>query len=93
MSDYDGYSDNFDEPDMEIQIKTLMGTTFDMKITSTQTIGDIKRRIYRVEGENFGYQKKYVIENNYQLFILRYTHLPTKFNLSIKGINRYEPFV
>lgn len=50
MSDDDGFSDNFDEPDMEIQIKTLMGTTFDIKVTSTQTIGDIKRKIYRVEG-------------------------------------------
>ncbi|XP_019881882.2 uncharacterized protein LOC109609607 isoform X2 [Aethina tumida] len=49
MSD-DGLSDYFEEPSMEIQIKTLMGTSFDMKVSSTDTIGDIKRKIFRVEG-------------------------------------------
>lgn len=51
MSD-DGLSDYFEEPSMEIQIKTLMGTSFDMKVSSTDTIGDIKRKIFRVEGKH-----------------------------------------
>nr|CAI5834208.1 unnamed protein product [Callosobruchus analis] len=46
----DGMSDGFEEPIMEIQIKTLMGTTFDMKISSMDTIEDIKKKIYRIEG-------------------------------------------
>lgn len=36
---------------MEIQIKTLMGTTFDIKVSSTETVEDIKKKIYRVEGK------------------------------------------
>ncbi|XP_018561846.1 AN1-type zinc finger protein 4-like [Anoplophora glabripennis] len=46
----DGFSDGFEEPNMEIQIKTLMGTTFDIKVSSTETVEDIKKKIYRVEG-------------------------------------------
>lgn len=46
----DGFSDCFDEPNMEIQIKTLMGTTFDIKVAHTDTVGDIKKKIFRVEG-------------------------------------------
>lgn len=47
----DGFSDGFEEPNMEIQIKTLMGTTFDIKVSSTETVEDIKKKIYRVEGK------------------------------------------
>ncbi|CAH1995795.1 unnamed protein product [Acanthoscelides obtectus] len=46
----DGMSDGFEEPAMEIQIKTLMGTTFDIKVSSMDTIEDIKKKIYRIEG-------------------------------------------
>jgi hypothetical protein len=46
----DGFSDCFDEPNMEIQIDTLMGTSFDMRVSSTDTIREIKQRIQRVEG-------------------------------------------
>jgi hypothetical protein len=35
---------------MEIQIDTLMGTSFDMRVSSTDTIREIKQRIQRVEG-------------------------------------------
>lgn len=47
----DGFSDCFEEPNMEIQIKTLLGTTFDIKVSSNDTVGDIKKKIYRVEGK------------------------------------------
>ncbi|XP_030754222.1 uncharacterized protein LOC115881011 [Sitophilus oryzae] len=50
MSDDDGFSECFDEPNMEIQIKTLLGTTFDIKVSSNETVADIKKKIYRVEG-------------------------------------------
>ncbi|CAH0564358.1 unnamed protein product [Brassicogethes aeneus] len=68
MSD-DGLSDYFDEPSMEIQIKTLMGTSFDMKVYSTDTIGDIKKKIYRVEGipiyqQNLIFQSKELKDTN-----------------------------
>ncbi|KAF7265814.1 hypothetical protein GWI33_020886 [Rhynchophorus ferrugineus] len=46
----DGFSDCFEEPNMEIQIKTLLGTTFDIKVSFNDTVGDIKKKIYRVEG-------------------------------------------
>ncbi|KAK9883048.1 hypothetical protein WA026_001256 [Henosepilachna vigintioctopunctata] len=46
----DGFSDSSDEPNMEIQIETLMGSSFDMRVSATDTIQDIKRRIHRVEG-------------------------------------------
>ena len=46
----DGFSDCFDEPNMEIQIDTLMGTSFDMRVSATDTIREIKQRIQRVEG-------------------------------------------
>lgn len=50
MSD-DGFLSDIEEPNMAIRIKTLLGTSFDMKVSSTDTIGDIKRRIYRIEGK------------------------------------------
>ncbi|XP_066139605.1 AN1-type zinc finger protein 4-like [Euwallacea fornicatus] len=46
----DGFSDNFDEPNIEIQIKTLLGTTFDIKVSSNDTVSAIKKKIFRVEG-------------------------------------------
>ncbi|EFA08134.1 uncharacterized protein LOC663257 [Tribolium castaneum] len=46
----DGFSDGFDEPTMEIQIDTLMGTSFDMRVSATDTVREIKQRIQRVEG-------------------------------------------
>ncbi|KAH0817369.1 hypothetical protein GEV33_005422 [Tenebrio molitor] len=46
-----GFSDCFDEPNMEIQIDTLMGTSFDMRVSSTDTIREIKQRIQRVEDQ------------------------------------------
>ncbi|XP_060523254.1 uncharacterized protein LOC132700141 [Cylas formicarius] len=49
MSD-DGFPDCPEQPNMEIQIKTLMGTSFDIKVSGSDTIGDIKKKIFRVEG-------------------------------------------
>ncbi|KAL3274516.1 hypothetical protein HHI36_015899 [Cryptolaemus montrouzieri] len=46
----DGFSDSSDEPNMEIQIETLMGSSFDLRVSATDTVQDIKRRIHRVEG-------------------------------------------
>lgn len=40
-----------DDSNIEINITTLMGTTFTIKVSSRDTIGDIKRRIHRIEGE------------------------------------------
>ncbi|KAG5899742.1 hypothetical protein JTB14_006080 [Gonioctena quinquepunctata] len=59
----DELSDCFEEPNMEIQIKTLMGTTFDMKVSAMDTIADIKKKIYRIEGiptfqQNLIYQSR-----------------------------------
>lgn len=51
MSD-DGFSDTFDESSIEIQVKSLMGTTFDIKVSFNDTIGAIKKKIYRVGGKN-----------------------------------------
>lgn len=44
----DGFSDSCE--DVEIQIETLMGNSFDIRVSSTDTIQDIKQRIQRVEG-------------------------------------------
>nr|XP_023029367.1 uncharacterized protein LOC111517436 [Leptinotarsa decemlineata] len=46
----DDLSDCLEEPNMEIQIKTLMGTTFDIKVSAMDTVADIKKKIYRIEG-------------------------------------------
>lgn len=46
----DGFSDGFEEPNIEIQIKTLMGTTFDIKVSLHDTVSTIKKKIFRVEG-------------------------------------------
>lgn len=51
---YDGSYNEYaqlDDSIIEINIKTLMGTTFILKMPSRDTIGDIKRRIQRIEGE------------------------------------------
>lgn len=49
----DGFSDSFEEPNIEIQIKTLLGTTFHIKVSPNDTVSDIKKKIYRVEGKIF----------------------------------------
>lgn len=56
----DGFFDGFDsdyvrleDSLIEINIKTLMGTTFNIKVSVSETIGDVKRKIYRIEGEYF----------------------------------------
>lgn len=46
----DGFSDGFEEPNIEIQIKTLMGTTFDVKVSLHDPVSAIKKKIFRVEG-------------------------------------------
>lgn len=49
----DGFSDGFktEYVRLEINIKTLMGTSFSVKMSSNETIGDIKRKICKIEGE------------------------------------------
>lgn len=42
--------DPFDEPNMEICIETLTGTSFEMKVYSQDTVLHIKNKIQRVEG-------------------------------------------
>ncbi|XP_050310963.1 uncharacterized protein LOC126746683 [Anthonomus grandis grandis] len=49
MSD-DGYSDSLEEPSMEVHVKTLLGTVFDIKVFPSDTVVDIKKAICRVEG-------------------------------------------
>ncbi|KAH1016258.1 hypothetical protein HUJ04_007512 [Dendroctonus ponderosae] len=56
MSD-DGFSDGFDESSIEIQVETLMGTTFDIKVSCNDTIGAIKKKICRVRGIPVNHQR------------------------------------
>ncbi|CAG9763356.1 unnamed protein product [Ceutorhynchus assimilis] len=50
----DGFSDRLEELNtmdtVDIQIKTLMGTMFDVTVLTSATVGDIKKKICRVEG-------------------------------------------
>lgn len=71
----DSFSDGFDneyvrleDSTIEINIKTLMGTTFTLKVSSSETIGDVKRKIYRIEGE---YCLSDLIEHLFVWFIYR----------------------
>lgn len=52
----DGFSSEYvrlEDPNMEINIKSLMGTTLNIKVSPKETIADVKRKIYRIEGEYF----------------------------------------
>lgn len=50
MSD-DEFFPEFEDGYMEIQIKTLLGTTFEFKVSSTDTVADVKRKVYRFGGK------------------------------------------
>lgn len=66
----DGFSDSFEEPNIEIQIKTLLGTTFHIKVSPNDTVSDIKKKIYRVEGKIFFIVAYYIIIELLKLLIL-----------------------
>lgn len=71
MSD-DGFSDGCDEPDMEIQVKSLFGSTTDLRVSATETIRQIKQKIERVEGESKNLSNKWHFEDHESFIYLHH---------------------
>lgn len=44
------FGNTLEEPNLELFIETLTGTTFELKVYPHDTILDIKKKIQRVEG-------------------------------------------
>lgn len=77
----DGFSDSFEEPNIEIQIKTLLGTTFHIKVSPNDTVSDIKKKIYRVEGKIFVIVINYSILFHIELLKLLILFIKLHFDL------------
>lgn len=65
----DGLSEPCDEPSMELFVESLTGTSFQMRVYPTDTVLDIKNKIFRVEGipvpqQNLLFQMKELNDHN-----------------------------